>query len=291
MTGFFRQGQNTKKPLFIGLGFIVIVIASAIIFFSNKTDDSKITIVLSPHYDDAALSLGGLLAKHEYHTVVATFFTAGPSAATTTPWDSIAGFSDSLATMPARSKENTDALKTLHVNEVKDYFYQDYQYRLSTTTDMELEMTKDIQALLAAYGTKPIAIYAPAIFTDTINHADHAMLHRAVVSVMENYPNSNVDFYFYEDFPYIERFNRESVISLEKNLENNTDRIFNRVDVLLDSSDLKAKERAIAQYESQVKAFASQNMDIAAHALEYTKNRCSNGQACEVVYKVFRADI
>ena len=36
------------------------------------------------------------------------------------------------------------------------------------------------------------------------------------------YPKPNVSFYFYEDFPYVVRFNKTATTSVQKNIENET---------------------------------------------------------------------
>jgi LmbE family N-acetylglucosaminyl deacetylase len=68
-----------RKPLFIAIACIVIGILLLVFVHRPKTSDNSVIIVLSPHYDDASLSLGGLLAKHEHPTIVASFFTGEPT--------------------------------------------------------------------------------------------------------------------------------------------------------------------------------------------------------------------
>jgi LmbE family N-acetylglucosaminyl deacetylase len=268
---------------------VVILIGIGFIFLRPKKEDDTVIIVLSPHYDDAVLSLGGMLAKREHPAVVATFFTAEPEIATSTSWDKNSGFSDSHQAIESRVKENAEALKVFGAT-VKDYGYSDVQYRGGTSTDavLEQEMTQDIQALLAAYGDKNILVYAPAIFTPTITHPDHAVVHRAFLTVADSYPKDNVTFYFYEDYPYIAEFNRESVFSLSKNLENETQKIFTEERIIISSRQLRTKEKSLSKYGSQIKAFDAIDQDIIKNDIEYTKNRCGAESACEVVYKLFR---
>jgi LmbE family N-acetylglucosaminyl deacetylase len=277
-----------KKPLPFII-FFGILIALGIIFLRPKQDDTAVTIVLSPHYDDAVLSLGGMLAMKEHPAVVATFFTGEPETATTTPWDAQSGFSDSHAAIEARVKENVDALKVLGAT-VKDYGYFDFQYRGSTTTDAELEqdIAEDIQALLAAYSDKTISVYAPAVFSPDLTHPDHQALHNAFLNVVDNYPKDNITFYFYEDYPYIEQFNKQSVISLKKNLENTTGKIFEEMQIPLTTRATWNKARSLKAYQSQVKAFAAVDRDILNASDAFTKNRCGSEMPCEVVYKLFR---
>ncbi len=291
MKGFRQRALVNRKSALIG-GIIlagVLAVLGAILLQSKKQDDT-VTIVLSPHYDDAVLSLGGLLAKHEHPAVVATFFTGVPAVATTTPWDTQSGFSSVKEAMLARTKENSAAIRMLGA-EVKDYGYLDYQYREHATSseiELEQEVAQDIQALIASYGNKNIAIYAPAIFTPPITHPDHALLHRAFKDVSEQYPKKNINFYYYEDYPYVQEFNKESQISLEKNLENDTGRIFDEIRIPLSSRQAGQKQSSLEKYASQSKAFQAENTDIVKSSTAYTKTRCATENACEVVYRLFR---
>jgi LmbE family N-acetylglucosaminyl deacetylase len=122
-----------------------------------------------------------------------------------------------------------------------------------------------------------------------ITHPDHGMLHRAYVDVMTQYPNKNVTFYFYEDYPYVARFNKEQPITLEKNLENDTNRLFDRVDIPLSNAEVRQKQKSLEAYPSQIKAFDALQFDVVTADIDYTDARCGPGNACEVVYKLFIA--
>ena len=275
----------------IALLLILIVVGSIGLILSRpkKTDDTVI-IILSPHYDDAVLSLGGFLAKHTHPSVVATFFTGEPALATSTPWDKQSGFSTSKEAIAARVKENNAALRMVGA-EVKDFGYRDFQYRdhaTSSEEQLEQDVAQDIQALIASYGDKNVEVYAPSLFTSAITHPDHALLHRAFKDVYENYPKKNISFYSYEDYPYVQEFNKESKISLEKNLENDTGRIFDTQSIVLTSKNVHTKESSLEKYASQSKAFAVSSIDIVKSSTEYTNNRCGTNVPCEVVYKLFR---
>jgi hypothetical protein len=237
-------------------------VALVLIFSRPKVDDSSVIIVLAPHYNDAALSVGGLLTTNTHPVVVATFFTneGGSPQAT----------------------ENTRALKTLRA-EAKDFGYQSSDHRIGTSSDEILiqEIGLDIQALLASYGDKKIAVYGPAIFDEKNTDTDHALLHQAYMNVAMTYPEGAITFYIYEDYPYIEDFNKTSIISLNKNLENKTERLFIEEKIPLSVSNLRVKEKALKAYE-----LATTNVE---NNLSYTRNRCGNDTACEVVYRLFIA--
>ncbi len=136
----------------------------------------------------------------------------------------------------------------------------------ATSTDplLMLEITKDIQAKVASYGDKKISLYVPSASSS---------LHESAKDVIANYPNNNITFYFYEDFPFITEFNKTSIISLQKQLENETNYLLERVDLPIKSSVLRKKENSLTRLKTE--------------ASIYTKARCEDG-ACEVVFRVFR---
>ena len=117
-------------------------------------------MILSPHFDDAAISLGGLLAKEGAESVVATFFTGTPKPSLSRPWDLASGFADSSAAMQERVRENTLSLGSLRVPDaaIINYAYLDNQYREIPTytgpgeAEIVSAIAKDIKKLLARFG-------------------------------------------------------------------------------------------------------------------------------------------
>ena len=279
----------TWTLLFIGLATAVII--GCIAYKHHQTRDAylnSITLILSPHFDDAVLSAGGLMAKNDHPSVVATFFTATPEVATTTSWDQISGFKNSTEAMISRIKENAAALKILGT-ESKNLDYFDNQYgRGESDEQAEADIARDIQTLLASYHGKTINVYGPAIFTPTITHPDHGLLHKAFLDVASQYPGTNVHFYMYEDFPYTEHFNKESVVSLKKNLELDSGSYLDQENVLLTSAQVNKKIEALTKYTSQTKAFTADTIDILTQSRNFTSTRCGidPAQACEVFYKL-----
>jgi LmbE family N-acetylglucosaminyl deacetylase len=253
--------------------------------------DSTFTIILSPHFDDAVLSLGGLLAKKEHPTLVATFFTGTPEIATTTHWDTISGFKDSKEAGQVRTKENDDALAMYNLT-IRNYSYLEKQYgRDETDLLIQADISRDIQALIAAHADKNVDIYSPAaVYTSDITNPDHELLYRAFIDVARNYPQQRVHFFIYEDFPYIKKFMEHSVKSLQRNLENDTDLLFSKNMISLSAYNVSTKIDSLKKYPSQVKAFSALKEDIIKESQEFTETRCGMDprSACEVVYEVLR---
>jgi LmbE family N-acetylglucosaminyl deacetylase len=284
--------MNTLKKYWWVLGIIIIVVAIGIgsITSRQSVNNNTVTLIISPHFDDAVLSLGGLLAKEKNERVVATFFTATPEQATSTSWDRASGFTTSTTVHDVRERENAAALKKMGNVITRNFNYIDWQYgRSGNDTDLQTEISKDIQTLLVSLGDKKIKVYGPAYFNESITHQDHGLVHKAYIDVARSFPGNNVEFYIYEDFPYVERFNREVVFSLEKNLEQEDDIFVQKVEIPLSRNDVSTKIESLAEYKTQIKAIESTQLDIMAASKRYTENRCGSvagKSACEVVYKI-----
>ncbi len=277
--------------MFISIFLILLILVGGIIvsYKASYKSDTTLTIILSPHFDDAVLSLGGLMSKHEHPTVVATFFTEVPSHPRVTDWDAHAGFTSQDSIENIRIAENSEALKLFKGITIANYDYADNQYgRDEATTTIQSEISKDIQALIAAHADKTINVYGPAVFTKNITHPDHQILHDAYIDVARNYPQVKVHFYVYEDYPYTERFTKESLSSLQNNLEKDSGLLFEKETISLTQSELHQKISSLKKYASQIKAFTAIGVDILKGSQDFTNNRCGAQGACEVVYKLPR---
>jgi len=274
-------------------GFGLVAIFSGIYFIAYKSATPSLPerdIVLSPHYDDAVLSLGGFLAQNKNKAVVATFFTQNASTTRETKWDKLSGFASSLESFAKRSVENTNALNLLGVQGL-DYSFVDFQYRKvgqsagqSTTTLNELSTS--IEELIQKNKSDKINIYGPAFFGDVITHPDHKLLHEAFMEVAKLYANnSNISFFMYEDFPYIQDYNKKNTDSLKSFIEKNDQVSLVPISLKISASDVLLKEQALLKYTSQIKAFNTLSEDIVGESKAFTSTRCGK-TACEIVYKI-----
>ncbi len=257
----------------------------------NISDIGEIpfTIILSPHFDDGVLSLGGLMAKLKDQALVATFFTQKPTELMHTQWDKISGFSDSDEAIFARTKENEKALLPLGTI-IRNYDYPDFQYR-KKGEDVKIrgEISKDIETLIKVYKNRKISIYGPATFGPKITHPDHQIVHDALMDVWKNNKKAGIYFFIYEDFPYARQFTMSSQISLNSYLEGKEGMGFEESPIELDKQMFMEKITAIYEYKSQVKAFMSLGDDIGILAQKFFKERCRKllpeSYGCEVVHK------
>ena len=245
------------------------------------TDRPAQIIILSPHFDDAVLSLGGLIAKEKSKIIVATFFTDKPKNKVTTYWDTISGFHNSDQAINDRIMENNNSLMPFNV-EIFNFGFLDSQYRDNKDSiELKEKIVLDIEKIIDNLPNKDITIYGPSYFGEIITHPDHKLLHDAFIEVAKNRnSDTSLNFFSYEDFPYVERFRKKywNILQQEENI------------IPLSENEIKAKIHAIGQYTSQVKAFKALNDNILHLAEHFTRTRCLNltteYQGCEVVYKI-----
>ncbi len=153
-------------------------------------------LILSPHYDDAVLSLGGLLAKEGGESVVITCFAGKPSKNLFRPWDLLSGFWGSDASHEMRKEENRKALSLLGVpaENIRGLPHLDSQYRLGGPP--EAALSTSIKSILDSFSDAPVNVYAPALE----EHPDHALVKECALALKDSYPHFS--FYLYEDLPY-----------------------------------------------------------------------------------------
>ncbi|MEK7543028.1 MAG: PIG-L family deacetylase [Patescibacteria group bacterium] len=261
-----------------------------------KLEGADITyVVLSPHLDDAILSLGGFLATHEYPSTVITFFTKKPSNSTSTEWDKSSGFINSNDAISLRLEENRQALNGIGVK-IINLQYEDFQYRAKPddTTALQNKITQDIAKLIPSIKSSgQLAIVGPAFYGNEITNPDHVIIHKAFMDVVkQNLNNPDVQFFLYEDLPYAIKFEHDG-----ENLKDYLNQTyedsgieFEEKQIALEENILTKKEGLISAYKSQVKAFKAVGEDLLGSIIKFDKARCTNNYSifsgCEVFYKV-----
>jgi LmbE family N-acetylglucosaminyl deacetylase len=231
-------------------------------------------IVLSPHFDDAVLSLGGLLTKEGEDTLVATIFAGTPQIPISCRWDKICGFSDSTQAIKKRAEENRLSLNFLGVSDdrIRNYKNLDAEYRfaMDEKMSMEPELTASIEngisSLLLEFASEPIKIFAPGIELNT----DHSIVKNATIAVIKELPRDSMHkLFFYQDIPYafniLEKKSIGSLLGLfsQKNTASRNYRLLEReimksslhisaCAIPLTAADMDKKLYGIALHESQV---------------------------------------
>ena len=226
-------------------------------------------LILSPHLDDAALSLGGLVAKEAANCVVATFFAGTPQEPFYTHWDTKCGFKDSSEAMAARVVEDKNALHALGLSDEHIYYfkYLDLEYRVAQKqwrifdSRIVRALQKDIESLIAKLS--PTRVYAPGLAV----HPDHRLLLRAARRAARR---SSIEFFLYQDMPYtlwVPRMHTSKEIPIP-----------------LSQEDFDKKLAGIACYTSQVPHLGKGLLvDIERYAHEQAQTASLAEPYCEVV--------
>jgi LmbE family N-acetylglucosaminyl deacetylase len=164
-------------------------------------------LVLSPHLDDAAFSLGPLLAQYAKSSrfIVATAFSKSVNS-----YSSFAlacqldkGLSADEDYMAIRKKEDTVWAKAIGIEaiygELPEAPHRGYNSAaelfgsLLPEIDLREHLFKWIEHLLRQH--KPLALLSPLSIG---NHVDHILIRETV----ERFNNAEVPVYFYKDLPY-----------------------------------------------------------------------------------------
>jgi len=243
----------------------------------------KVILVFSPHFDDAVLSLGGLLAKKECQSLVVTCYAGKPKKAISTPWDSGCGFPNSDQAVEARIKENELALELLGAIPINLQFL-DEQYRTldENLVIIEDEIYKGIKTTIQHYQGLQAHVYGPA----GIGHPDHAIVHRSFLKVMrENLEIGKMEFFLYEDYPYVERAGSDN---FENALKRQDGRDYEKRSIPLTESNLDDKIRSILHYTSQIRSVFQCDEEYAKAMIKsYFTSRCHSltppHVACEML--------
>lgn len=149
-------------------------------------------VVVSPHFDDAVMGAGLLLAAHPGSTVVTVMAGAPPSYPDPpTEWDSLGGFVAGDDVIALRRAEDLAALSVLDAHAVWLEFV-DHQY----------DVPSDVAAVAAALRTtlrdlEPTAVFVPF----GLANPDHDTVHRAARIVMDEL--TELSWFCYSDAGYM----------------------------------------------------------------------------------------
>jgi LmbE family N-acetylglucosaminyl deacetylase len=158
--------------------------------------DAELTriAVVSPHFDDAVLGCGRLLAAHPGATVITVF--GGPPAAypaQVTAWDADCGYSAGDDIVARRREEDRAALTVLDADSVWLDF-PDHQYLEKADRPTPDEVVGPLADAIAA--TEPTAVFMPF----GLGNPDHVRTHEAGRLGRERHPE--LAWFCYEDCGY-----------------------------------------------------------------------------------------
>ena len=243
-------------------------------------------IVLSPHFDDAALPVGGMLTKSTHNKIVITVFSGKPDIAQATTWDTESGFTSSDIAVATRIQENDTALEYLKASYVS-LGYLDLQYRTDPDTNtLQQSIEKDIEKIITEEGVEgAVHIYFPAYFGDTISHPDHILIHNIALDMIQKKEYPNTSWYMFEDMPYsYTYFKTNKTPLLDVFAVAMKDFVLQEKNIFLNKKELAGKMRSISLYSSQVEAFKKNDISL-QDIKTFTRRRCTQGP-CEKIYKV-----
>lgn len=277
----------------------------------ENNDFGYINLVISPHLDDAVISLGGLLVKEPQKTKVVTIFAGTPEKPLVRVWDWNCGFGNSTKAMRARISENKLALASLGIVEqnIINLPFLDIQYRESffnipkyfgkkeTSDEIIRLISEELKKIIDKETVKNIKIFIPVAFLGS----DHDITRDAGIEACRNTIDfdKKIKLYFYQDMPYFysmysKKLKKESNKSKEQviqeikpegiDCENKT--------IELTEEEYSKKITAIKLYKSQLNmiipdpdhTFLVRNLFILSK--QQAKVYKTKTPHCEIVYKV-----
>jgi LmbE family N-acetylglucosaminyl deacetylase len=136
-------------------------------------------VVVSPHFDDAALGAAHLLHTYPGSTVITVLGGRPPSYPDeVTRWDAAGGFVAGDDVVGARQLEDRAAMEALGAEPVWLDF-ADHQYLSPADQPTPADVAPDLEAALVA--ARPTAVFLPM----GLAHPDHVLSHRAGLMVRE----------------------------------------------------------------------------------------------------------
>ena len=253
-------------------------------------ENKDVIIVLSPHFDDAALPLGGMLSQSTSTKITVTFFTNTSSSTLLTHWDKISGFESNRQAVLSRMRENISSMSFLGTQTI-DAGFLDMQYRNSdgyiaeSDAKLESDIYDFIDSILSKQDTNShISVYGPAYFGETITHPDHFLVNKVLVDIFLSKKYPNISFYMYEDQPYAAIYDKSTTTPIIKTLEERYPNLtFDEKDIMLNKLNIRRKLQSIGDYRSQMKAFKNVGENVSSLVYFYAEKRCVHSP-CEVVY-------
>jgi LmbE family N-acetylglucosaminyl deacetylase len=202
-----------------------------------------VNVVVSPHLDDAVLSLGQYLSAEPCRVV--TIFAGRPDDFAVTEYDRARGYDSSFKAMCDRRAEDIAALTSLNC-EWLHLDYLDQQYVRADSTIREQQVTREIRAqkdrqshLLVPLG---------------LGHPDHRLVSMAAEAAVRSLSAELRELWLYEELPYRVLWPEQAHQRLQGMRWSGW--TIDELPVPIAQGDRAMKERAIAEYRSQYPAGA-----------------------------------
>jgi LmbE family N-acetylglucosaminyl deacetylase len=206
-------------------------------------------LVISPHFDDAVLSCGALIAAHPGAVVLTVFAGMPQDGSQRTDWDARCGFASAAHAMIERRREDDSALALLHARGVRMRW-----------CDEQYGQTPDLDTLAAALALAidaqnvSIVLYPMGLF-----HHDHRLAHDAATAALRSRPA--IRGCVYEDVPY-----RSMKGLVQRRLSELAAQGWIATPTTFSApAAMDLKRKAVAAYASQVRALGPGRLEDAMH--------------------------
>ncbi|MFG2894803.1 PIG-L deacetylase family protein [Streptomyces sp. NPDC048248] len=149
-------------------------------------------LVLSPHFDDAALSVT-LQAIRPGSTVVTVFSGAPSENQEETVWDALTRAQSAVSRHWERVAEDSEAMSGIGCS-VRHLGEPEEQYRSTSEVDIGR-----LEGLISPWVSNASEVWAPAAIG---GHADHIAVRKAALAACRAVGDLAPELYFYADLPY-----------------------------------------------------------------------------------------
>ncbi|MEV8635014.1 PIG-L family deacetylase [Streptosporangium sp. NPDC051023] len=214
------------------------------------------TIVVSPHFDDAAMSVAGVLARNEGPAVVVTVL-GGAAAEQPSAWDRLCGFASAEETVRERLAEDARACEILGVDQVAlDH----------PDVPAQALRLRGLEDFLTEHVTPRTRVLVPM----GIGNADHETVRDQALDVLRK--TGAAELLAYADLPYAAAIREWGTASAVEALAAKEPvrtlaeryRIRPELRIRLDEAEWTLKRRAVLSYASQIAPLACEYGEFAA---------------------------
>lgn len=193
-------------------------------------------LVVSPHFDDAALSVGQTILSFRSVTAVTVFTGVPADPEQLTTYDERCGFTSAAHAVAARTLEDDMAMRTLGVARTERLGFVDSQYGQERDRDTLVSSLRNLVNRL-----DPSAVFAPV----GALHPDHVFLTEAILDVT---PDVVAPVWLWADLPNTVSEPR----ALDDALGRVTSRGFTVTETPMPAGPLERKRGAVRCYRSQL---------------------------------------
>ncbi|MEV0418730.1 PIG-L deacetylase family protein [Streptosporangium canum] len=206
------------------------------------------TIVVSPHFDDAVLSVAGLLARDEGPAVIVTALGGAPGEELSA-WDRLCGFASAEETARERRAEDARACEILGVDQVA------LAHPDAPVAGLRL---RELEGFLAGHVTPETRVLIPM----GIGNADHEAVRDQALDALRKIGARPP--WVYADLPYAAAVREWGTASADQALAGKPPvralaerrRIRPELRIRLEGDEWTAKRRAVLAYASQIAPLA-----------------------------------